>query len=173
MITKLRSAAGKLSGWQSVEDVQKALKISKGSAYVYLHELASAGYVHQKIKKPRGTFYLIRQFPKPLTHTSMLAGTELASDVEEHSSEEIAAEQRVPFLINQYVKTNNSRYKFEAQRFIRKVKNWQLLYRYAKAYQVKPQLAEFYGECRKSVKKCPRMPDRYKRLLNVGGQGLS
>ena len=49
MIKNTRKVANTLKGWQSISDVSKKLHISKGSAYVYMHQLDKAGFIHQKI----------------------------------------------------------------------------------------------------------------------------
>jgi 5-bromo-4-chloroindolyl phosphate hydrolysis protein len=59
------------------------------------------------------------------------------------------------------------RYFEEARKNIRKIKNWKKMYKFIKAYKVVNEFKELYVNARKVMKKVPRMPKRYKKLLMI------
>ncbi|MBI5332724.1 MAG: hypothetical protein HZB65_04070 [Candidatus Aenigmarchaeota archaeon] len=52
-------------------------------------------------------------------------------------------------------------------KIVGKIKDWKLLYRYLKAYDSKEAFGKLYKSARKNIRKIPRMPKTYKRLLGV------
>ena len=160
-----RKTAGRLKGWKSVEDIQKTLGVKKSTAYLYAHELDKRGFAIQKIKKPRGTLYLFSSAPSEHKHFGVYEKSELIAPEFETSAKPSKAEQKICFFLKQWKERKNIRYYNEAKRIFRNAKDWKLLYRYAKAYSVKREIAQLYADARKTVKKIPRMPERYKKLL--------
>ncbi len=162
---KERSIANKLAGWNTVEDVSKKLKIKKKSAYVYLSKLNKAGFIIQKIKKPRGTMYLISSIPLPYKSLGMYEGTHLIAPEIEVAKEKIRPEQKIAFFLSKYKEEKNRRYLEVAMNLIRKIKNWKRMYRYIKAYDVKKEFYQVYKKARKKFKKLSRIPKRYEKVL--------
>lgn len=159
--------ASKLKGWNSISDISKKLNVKKSTAYVYVHKLSKKGFVIRKIKKPRGTMYLIDPIPVLSKNRSMFEGTEMVSPELEFSNTKIPPEHKIAYLIQMSRKERNVRYRAQAKNFVRSIKNWKRLYRYLKAYDVVDDFRKFYIESRKDIKKIPRMPERYKKLLGV------
>lgn len=162
-----RNIANELKGWKSLEDIIKTLKIKKSTAYVYLHKLDKMGFVLQKVKRPRGTMYLISPLPKSAEHYGVYEGTEFVTTEMEFTKKEITPEQKIAFFLNKFKEKKNTRHYNQAMRLIRGIKNWKRLYRYLKAYNVKEEFKKLYLESRKNIKKIPKMPKRYQRLLGV------
>ncbi len=162
-----RKTAERLEGWRSVDDIQKILKVKKSTAYLYAHELDKKGFVIQKIKKPRGTLYLVSPIPSEHKYLGIYEKSELVAPEFEVSKKPAKAEQKICFFLKQYKEQKNIRYYNEAKRIFRNAKDWKLLYRYAKAYSVEKYLAQLYDDARKTMPKIPRMPERYKKLLDV------
>jgi len=160
------SNLAKIKGWNTVEDVQNKLGITKSTAYLYLHKLSKSGHVVQKVKKPRGTMYLVSTVPMKYKYHGMYEGTDLVASSQEFSKEKIAWEQKIAFFLKKYKEERNTRYYNEAEKMVRKIKNWKMLYRFLKLYGVKNEFIEMYLNSRRKVKKVPRMPKLYKRLLN-------
>ena len=156
----------KLEGWNTVEDVENKLGVKKSTAYLYLHRLYKSGHVIQKIRKAGGAIYLISKTPSKYRHQGMYEGTDLIAPVQEFSMEKIPYEQKIAFFLKKYKDEKNTRYNIEAKKIIRKIKNWKLLYRYLKLYNSKEAFKHLYIESRKSIKKIPKMPKRYKNLLD-------
>ena len=155
----------KIKGWNTVEDVENKLGITKSTAYLYLHKLSKSGNVVKKVKKPRGTMYLISNVPTKYKHYGMYEGTNLVAPVQEFSKEKVAWEQKIAFFLKKYKEENNIRYYNETKNMVRKIKDWKLLYRFLKLYGVRREFQRLYSNSRRTVKKVPRMPKIYKRLL--------
>lgn len=160
-----RKIAERLKDWKSIEDIKRILKIKKSTAYLYAHELNKRGFVIQKIRKPRGTLYLFSSLPSGYKHRGIYEKSELVSPINETSKRPVKPEQKICFLLKEYREQKNIRYFNEAKRILRGIKNWKLLYRYAKAYSVKKEFAQLYSKARKTMPKIPRMPRRYKKLF--------
>ena len=156
----------KIKGWNTVEDVQNKLGITKSTAYLYLHKLSKSGHVIQKIKKPRGTMYLVSAVPIKYKHYGMYEDTNMVAPAQEFSKEKIAWEQKIAFFLKKYKEEHNTRYYNEAEKMVRKIKDWKLLYRFLKLYGVRREFIDVYLNSRRNIKKVPRMPKLYKRLLN-------
>lgn len=163
----LRNIANKLKGWNTVDDIRNKLKIKKSTAYVYICRLNKNGFVTQKVKRPRGTMYLISPIPIPAKHFGMYEKTEFVVPEIEFTTKEITSEQKIAYFLFKFKKEKNVRYYKESRKLIRGIKNWKRLYRYLKAYDVKEEFKKIYLESRKKIKKIPRMPKRYKRFLGV------
>jgi len=164
---ELRKIANKLKGWNSLDDIRKKLRIKKGSAYVYVHKLNKMGFIIQKVKKPRDTMYLINPLPSHGKHFGMYENTELIASEIEFTKKEIPTEQKIAYFLSLFNKNNNLRYYEESKRLIRSIKNWKRVYKYIKAYDVKKLFKKLYLEARNEMKKIPKMPERYKKLLSV------
>lgn len=162
-----RKTAERLEGWRSVDDIQKILKVKKSTAYLYAHELDKKGFVIQKIKKPRGTLYLVSPIPSKHKHFGIYEKSELVAPELEVSKKPARAEQKICFFLKQYREQKNIRYYNEAKRIFRNAKDWKLLYRYAKAYSVKREITQLYDDARKTIPKIPRISERYKKLLGL------
>jgi hypothetical protein len=93
--------------------------------------------------------------------------TSLISHEIETTKEEISPEQKIAFFLSQFKKEKNMRYFGEARKNIRKIKNWKKMYKFIKAYKVANEFKELYVNARKVMKKVPRMPKRYKKLLMI------
>ncbi|MBD3155548.1 MAG: hypothetical protein GF368_02735 [Candidatus Aenigmarchaeota archaeon] len=162
-----RNLANKLKGWNTISDICEKLNIRRSSAYLYVHKLNKKGFVIQKIKKPRGTMYLIDSIPKPLEKDGMLDDTEIMSSELEYSKNEIQPEHKISFLLKESNEKNNIRFRKEAKKLLRSIKNWKRLYRYLKAYDVIDEFREIYKESLGKIKKLPSIPKRYKKLIGV------
>lgn len=158
--------ADELKGWKDIDEVRKTLGIKKSTAYVYLHKLDNLGFVIQKVKKPRGTMYRISPLPISPRHYGMYEKTDLVAPELEFTKKEVKPEHKIAYFLSKFKKEKNLRYHSEAEKFIRKVKNWKELYRYLKAYEVKKEFMKLYLESRKKISKIPRIPERYKKLLS-------
>ena len=156
-----------LRGWNTVEDVEQKLGIKKSTAYLYLHWLNKSGHVAQKIKKSRGTMYLISNVPMKYRHGGMYEGTDMVAPVQEFSKETIPYEQKIAFFLKEYKENNNTRYYNEAKKMIRKIKDWKMLYRFLKLYKSGNIFGQLYLDSRHSVKKVPRMPKKYRNLVGL------
>lgn len=157
----------KLEGWNTVEDVERKLGIRKSTAYLYLHRLGKSGHIAQKVKKPRGTAYLISMVPIKYGHYGMYEGTDLLAPSHEFSKEKISCEQKIAFFLKKFGEEKNIRYYNEAKKMTKKIKNWKLLYKFLKAYKSAAAFRQLYIDSRSSIKKVPRMPKLYRRLLGV------
>ncbi len=157
----------RLEGWNTVEDVEQKLGIKKSTAYLYLHKLGKSGHIVQKVKKPRGTMYLISAFPVKYTHSGMYEGTDMVAPSQEFSKEKVSHEQKIAFFLKKFREEDNTRYYSEAKKMVKKIRDWKLLYRFLKAYQSRDAFKEMYLDARSSIKKVPKMPRLYKRLLGV------
>lgn len=164
---KRPSIVGKISGWNTVDDVCRKLNIKRSTAYVYLSKLNKSNFIVQKVKRPRGTMYLISSIPVPYKHLGMYEKTSLVSHEIETTEKEISAEQKIAFFLSQFKTEKNRRYLEEAKKNVRKIKNWKKMYKFIKAYKVASEFRELYVNARESMKKVPRMPKRYKKLLMV------
>jgi len=162
-----RNLANKLKGWNSISDISKKLKIKKSTAYVYVNRLDKMGFIIQKIKKPRGTLYMIDQIPVSLKNKGMLSDTEFVSSDLEFSKNKIQYEHKISFFLKEFKEKDNIRYKEEAGKLLRKIKNWKRLYRYLKAYDVVGEFNSLYKESFGKIKKLPSIPKRYKKLIGV------
>lgn len=161
-----RKTAETLEGWRSIEDIEKILGVKKSTAYLYAHKLGKGGFIIQKIKKPRGTLYRFSPISSKYRHLGMYEKSEFVAPETETSKERVKTEQKICFFLRRYKEEKNIRYYSEAKRIFRSAKDWKLLYRYAKAYSVKIELARLYADARKTVRKIPRMPARYGKLLS-------
>ena len=157
----------KLEGWNTVEDVRRKLGIKKSTAYFYLHRLGRSGHIVQKVKKPRGTIYLISSIPIPYRHYGMYEGTDMVAPSQQFSKGKICPEQKIAFFLKKFDAEKNTRYYNEAKKIVRNIKDWKALYRFLKAYKSADAFRKLYIDARGSVKKVPRMPKLYKRLLGV------
>jgi predicted transcriptional regulator len=164
---ELRKMANELKGWNTLDDISKKLKIKKTSVYVYLYKLNKMGFIIQKIKKSRGTMYLISPIPTHGKHFGMYENTELVAPEIEFTKREISPEQKIAYFLSLFKKNNNIRYYEESKRLIRSIKNWKRMYKYIKAYDVKKLFKKLYSEVRNEMKKIPKMPKRYEKLLSV------
>lgn len=162
-----RNLAEKLKGWNLISDATKKLHVKKSTAYIYLHKLDKKGFVIQKVKKPRGTMYLIDSVPKLSKNQGMLSNTDLVSSEMEFSNTKIFPEHKVAYFLNKFKTEKNLRYRQEAKKIIRSIKNWKRLYKYLKAYKVNDEFRKLYIQARKTIKKMPSMPQRYKKLIGV------
>ena len=159
-----RNIASKLKGWNTISDICEKLGVSKSTAYLYVHKLGKSGFVVQRVKKPRGTIYLIDNIPINYKVNSMLSGTSLLASEIEFSVGKIYPEQKISFLLSEFKKTGNSRYREEAGKLLRSIKNWKRLYRYLKAYDAVDEFKKLYNDSFGKVKKLPSIPKRYKML---------
>ncbi len=166
-MASLRELAKRLEGWNTIEDIADKLKIRKSTAYLYAHKLFKQGFVIQKIKKPRGTMYLISPTPSKYRHYGMYEKSDIVAPELELTKEEVSVEQKIPFFLYKYKQDKNTRYYAEAKKDIRKIKSWKRLYRFINAYNVAKEFKSLYEDSRKTVKKAPRMPLRYKKLIGV------
>jgi predicted transcriptional regulator len=157
--------ANKLKGWKTVDQVRKILGVKKSTAYVYLHKLDKLGFVVQKVKRPRGTMYRISPLPTSKKHHGMYENTDLVVSELEFTKKEVKPEQKIAYFLSKFKKEKNLRYFEEAKNLLTKIKNWKRLYRYLKAYEVKKEFIKLYLQSRK-VKRLPRLPKRYKKLLS-------
>ncbi len=162
----LKNMVNKLEGWNTIDDVREKLGVKRSTVYLYMHELNKAGFVIQKVRKPRGTMYLISKVPKSAKYYGMHEGTELVVSNMEFSHREVTNEQRVAYFLSRFVLEKNRRYYEECKRIVRRIKDWKLLYRYVKAYDVKEEFKDLYTEMRRKMR-VPRMPVRYRKLLGV------
>jgi len=162
---ELKKIARKLEGWNTVEDVIKKLKIKRTTAYVYLSLLSKNGFVLQKVKKRGGTAYSISQLPSVHKRFGMYENTNFISPELEFTKKEVLPEHKIAFFLWKTKTGGTHRYYNEAIKLVRKIKRWKTLYRYLKVYNVKKEFKNLYSQARRSVKKIPRMPDRYKKLL--------
>lgn len=165
LIMNERTIANKIAGWNTISDISKKLKIKKSTAYVYISKLNKSGFITQKVKKPRGTMYLISPIPIAHRHFGMYEKTELVSPEIEITKKEVYPEQKIAFFLFQFKKEKSRRYLEEARKSIRKIKSWKRMYRYIKAYRVVEEFRELYIKARKQMKKIPRMPKRYEKLV--------
>ena len=162
-----RNLANKLKGWNTISDISKKLKVKKTTAYVYVNKLDKMGFIIQKIKKPRGTMYMIDPIPMFLENKGMLNDTEFVSSDIEFSKNKIKYEHKISFFLKEFKERDNIRYKEEAKKLLRKIKNWKKLYRYLKAYDVVDEFNKLYKESFGKIKKIPSIPKRYKKLIGV------
>lgn len=162
-----RNLANKLKGWNTISDISRKLNIQKSTAYFYVYILGKGNFIHQKIKKSRGTMYLIDQIPNLTNNHGMLENTEIVFSELEFSKNKIPPEQKIAYFLNKSKEEGNVRYKEQAKRIIRLIKNWKRLYKYLKAYEVIREFKKFYIESRKEIKKVPSMPKRYQKLIGV------
>ena len=162
-----RNLAHKLEGWNTISDIAGKLKVKKGTAYVYVNKLDKKDFVIQKIKRPRGTMYLINPIPVLLENRGMLDDTDLVHSELEFSKKEIPSEHKIAFFLKESKERNNARYEEEARKSLRSIKNWKRMYRYLKAYGVVGEFKALYEGSLGKVKKLPSMPKRYKRLIGV------
>ncbi len=162
-----RDIALKIKGWNTISDISDKLNVKTGTAYVYVHRLDKGGFVIQKIKKPRGTVYLIDPIPALSKNRGMLEDTDIVGYEMEFAKNKISYEHKIAYFLSQYKKEKNKRFYDSAKTIIRYIKNWKKLYRYLKAYSVSSEFKMLYQESRSSVKKIPRMPDRYKKMLGA------
>ena len=162
-----RNLANKLKGWNTISDISEKLNIKKSTSYFYIHRLNKKGFILQKIKKPRGTMYLIDSIPSFSENHGMLKNTEIVTSEIEFSKNEIPSEHRIAYLLRKSKDENNQRYINEAKKLVRSIKNWKKLYRYLKAYKIIEEFKQLYIESRKEIKKVPSIPKRYKRLIGV------
>ena len=162
-----RDIANKLKGWNIVTDVSKKLNVTKGTSYVYLSKLEKKGFIIQKIKKPRGTMYLIDPIPNFSKKHGMLEGTDIVSSEIEFSKDQIPSEHKIAYFLKKSIDDKNIRYIQEAEKLIRRIKNWKDLYKYLKAYNVVKEFKQFYVKSRKQIKKVPSIPERYRKLIGV------
>ncbi len=160
-----RKFAAKLKGWNTIDDISKKLKIKKSTSYFYVYKLAQHGFIIQKVKRPRGTMYLFSPIPSKYKHYGIYENSSIISPELELTKKHVRAEQKIPFFLSKYKKEKNTRYYEEAKNNIRKIKNWKMLYRFIKAYDVSKEFKQLYKDSRKTIKKIPRMPKRYKRLI--------
>lgn len=167
LIMRERTIANKIAGWNTVSDISRKLNAKRSTVYVYLSKLNKSGFIIQKVKKPRGTMYLISSIPLVHKHFGMYEKTDLISHEIEITKKEVYPEQKIAFFLFQLKKEKNKRYLEEAKKNIRKIGNWKRMYRYIKAYKVGEEFKELYLMARKSMKKVPRVPKRYKKLLGI------
>lgn len=160
---KVENLAKALEGWNTVEDVCQKLHIKRNSAYTYLYLLHKNGFVVQKVKKPRGTMYEIHRIPIGYKNLGMYSGTDLVATEQEFTKHEISSEQKLAFFLSRgSIRTYN-----EALKFVPKIRNWKLLYKYLKAYGIKQKFTKLYTNARLKFKRLPSIPKRYKKLLGV------
>jgi hypothetical protein len=84
----------------------------------------------------------------------------------EFSHREVANEQKIAYFLSRFASEKNRRYYEECKRIVRRIKDWKLLYRYVKAYDVREEFKDLYKEMRRKMR-VPRMPLRYRKLLGV------
>jgi predicted RND superfamily exporter protein len=157
----------KITGWNTVEDICRKLNIKRSTAYVYLSKLNRSNFIVQKVKRPRGTMYLISSTPVPYKHFGMYEKTDLVSHEIEMTKKEVTPEQKIAFFLSQYKAEKNVRYFEEARKNMRKIKNWKRMYKFIKAYKVENEFRKLYINARKVMKKVPRIPKRYEKLLMI------
>ncbi len=162
-----RNVALKAKGWNTINDISNKLHVKISTAYVYVHRLDKMGFVIQRVRKPRGTMYLIDSIPGLSKNRGMLEDTDIVVSEMEFAKNKISNEHKIAYFLSQYKKEENKRFYDSAREIIRSVKNWKKLYRYLKAYAVLGEFKTLYQEARREMKKIPRMPDRYKKLLCV------
>lgn len=163
----VRNLANKLEGWNTISDISNKLNVKKSTAYVYAHKLDEKGFVLKKVKKPRGTMYLINPIPRSSEHPGMLKGTDIVTSEIEFSNKEIFPEHRIAYFLQKAKKEKNPRYRKEANNIIRSISNWKRLYRYLKAYNVIEDFKKLYIKARKNISKVPSIPKRYQKLIGV------
>jgi len=168
---KAEKLVNKLTGWNTIDDIMNKLKIRRSTAYRYVSILNKKRFIVQKIKRPRGTMYQISKTPALSKHLGMYEKTELMVSELEFSKEEIAPEQKIAFFLSKYENEKNRRYYEQALKLVRKIKNWKRLYRYLKSYNVVKSFGGIYIKSRKTMKKIPRIPVKYKKLIGVENVG--
>jgi ribosomal protein S25 len=161
----MKRVCSKIVGWNTVEDICRKLNIKRSTAYVYLSKLNKLNFIVQKVKRPRGTMYLISSVPVPYKHLGLYEKTDLISHEIETTKKEISPEQRIAFFLFKFKTEKNTRYFEEAKKSMHKIKNWKRMYRFVKAYKVANEFKELYTGARKVMKKLPRMPKRYEKLV--------
>lgn len=168
---KVEKLANKLAGWSTIDDLVDKLKIRRSTAYKYVSILNKKRFIIQKIKRPRGTMYQISKIPTISKHLGMYEKTEFVAPELEFSKEKITPEQKIAFFLSKYKSEKNRRYYDEALKLIRKIKNWKRLYKYLKSYNAVKSFGKIYIKSRKTMKKIPKIPVRYKKLIGVKGVG--
>lgn len=158
----------KLNGYFTISDICKKLNMQRQSAIDYVSKLRKAGYVHRTIyTKPERT-YLIRQYRKAAAQKGLTdvlnsllpANFQLQEKYEQYVWGEYPPEKAFVDTL----KTRKARFVLASIILFRKIKDWKLLFKYAKGNRRKA--GALYDLARREMPKIRRMDKRtYTALL--------
>ncbi len=172
--SKALEIAKKLRGMHTVNTIMKKMGVSRSTAIKTVHELRKKGLVKTSGggKKPR--LYRIYTVPQV-----KVGGRGLYDTINKYSRIKLAApykhrisgrDMSVEEAIARAAASGSIRTIMASLDLFNHVKDWPLLYHYAKKYNVRRKVGALYDTARTAVK-TRRMDERIRKRLKKGGEG--
>ncbi len=159
--------AKKLSGLQTVSSISRTLGVSRRTAINYVYEMRKRGYIVESRGKAKIRIYEISPIPRasygyPGLYDVINANSpvKIAKPYEHRMYHKMSVEE----AIVRAVKTKDFRVILASLALFRKVKDWKLLYSYAKKEGLRRHVGALYDTARKCTR-VKRMDNRIRNKL--------
>ncbi len=157
-----QSIINKIGKIGSLEDIQKKLNVKRATAINYIHLLRKDGFVKTIYKKNRTRLYILKRVTKPIIgndsfydiinrYSPMKIGTR-------HNYRIIGRKINVEEAIVRAIETKHPKVILASLALFNHVKNWPLLLKFAKQYDVRRKVGILYELTRRymRIKKIPK-----------------
>ena len=164
-----QKVAKKSEGFQTVESIEKTLRVKRATAINYVYEMRKRGFVHGESRGRKGKrLYEIRPYKKisagyPGLYEIINANSPIK--VVRPYKTILYRKMSIEEAIVKAIETKNFRLILASLALFKKVGNWYRLYRLSKEAGVGRKVGALYDISRKYVRKMKRMDKRVENLL--------